>query len=323
MQKIVKAICRKEGIACRTIEVLKGGQINAVFRVDEQYVLRIGVRADAGPRLEHETRLIQRLVGQIPVANVLAFGEEQGFFYQLQQCMPGQKLYTVWKDFRGDTQDSIAEELAACLKTLHSIHFSDFGEGRQDSQPYASWTDFLTEKFQATVAELRERNIRMLPGFLEVAVEYFEEHRQVLQNGVPALVHSDLNLGNILVADGKISAILDFEFALQAPADYELQAIEAFCLYPNDWAEEENAVYCTADFANLIPLLRKHDPELFVIPSLRQRLNIYHVFSALSSYLEWRRANLGTIPPERMAAKAFYMGRVWNILYDAGARMFF
>ncbi|RPJ50093.1 MAG: hypothetical protein EHM21_05700 [Chloroflexi bacterium] len=138
-----------------------------------------------------------------------------------------------------------------------------------------------------------------------------------------------MTLVNILAENGgeallpKVSAILDFELARQAPADYELQAIEAFCLYPNDWAEEGNEVFCTADFANLIPLLRKHYPALFEIRDLRERLNIYHVYDALHSYLEWRKANLSTIPPERMAAKHFYMGRFWNILYDAGARMFF
>jgi hypothetical protein len=163
----------------------------------------------------------------------------------------------------------------------------------------------------------------MIPGFIEMAVDYFEEHKHVLQDGTPTLVHSDMTLVNILAENGKLTAILDFEFALQAPADYELQAIEAFCLYPNDWSEEDNMVYCTADFANLIPLIRKHYPELFAIPNLRERLDVYHVYRALSSYLEWRKANLSMIPPERMAAKQFYMGRVWNILYDAGARMFY
>ena len=323
MENIVKAICQKEGIPCQTIQVLSGGQVNAVFLVDGKHILRIGAREDAGQRLERETILLQNLAGQLPVAKVLAFGQEQGFFYQVQQFMPGQKLYAIWKDLSADGQDAIAAELAASLKILHSANFSDFGEGRQDSQRYATWIDYLTDKFQHTVEEIRDLQIRMVPGFIEMAVNYFEEHKHVLQEGVPTLVHSDMNLGNVLAENGKVSAILDFEFALQAPADYELQAIEAFCLYPNDWTEEDNEVFCTDDFANFIPLLRKHYPGLFSIRNLRERLDIYHVYAALSSYLAWRRANLSTIPPERMAAKEFYMGRVWNIVYDAGARMFY
>ncbi len=329
MENIVKAICRKEGIPCQSIQVLSGGQVNTIFKVNGNYIIRIGAREDAGQRLEREAILIRNLAGQIPVANILAFGQEQGFYYQVQQFMPGQKLYTIWKNLRADEQDAIAAQLATSLKTLHSAKFSNFGEGRQDSQPYATWMDFVTGKFQRTVQEIRDLNIQMVPGFLEAAVGYFEEHKHVLQDGIPTLVHSDMTLVNILVENSgeatlpTISAFLDFEFALQAPADYELQAIEAFCLYPNDWAEEGNEIFCTTDFANLIPMLRKHYPALFSIRNLRERLNVYHVYGALSSYLAWRKANLNRIPPERMAAKGFYMGRVWNILYDAGARLFY
>ena len=323
MEKIVKAICRKEGIPCQTVKILSGGQINAVFLVDGKRILRIGTTEDAEQRLERETNLLQNLAGQLPVAKVLASGQEQGFSYQVQQFMPGKKLYAIWKNLSMDVQDAIAAQLAASLRILHSARFSSFGEGRQDSQHYATWIDYFSAKFAATVKEIHDLNIRMVPGFIEMAVQYFEEYSHVLQDGAPTLVHSDMNLGNILAEDGKVSAILDFEFALQAPADYELQAIEAFCLYPNDWAEEGHGVFCTADFANLIPLIRKHYPELFAIRNLRERLNVYHVVSALSSYLAWRKANLSTIPPERMAAKGFYMGRFWNILYDAGARMFY
>jgi hygromycin-B 7''-O-kinase len=323
MNHIVKAICRKEGIPCRDIQALSGGQVNAVFEVDGKWVLRIGAREDAGQRLQRETILLRSLAGRLPVANVLAFGEEQGFFYQVQEFMPGQKLYAIWKDLSTGEQDSIAAQLAGSLKILHSASFSDFSEGRPDSGHYATWSDYLSAVFYETVEEIRGLNIRMTPGLIETAVEYFEEHKHVLQDGVPTLVHSDMTLVNILAENGKVTAILDFEFARQAPADYELLAIEAFCLYPNDWAEAENEVFCTADFANFIPLMRKHYPELFVVPNLRERVNIYHVYTALSSYLEWRKANLSTIPAERMAAKGFYMGRVWNILYDNGARLFY
>jgi serine/threonine protein kinase len=323
MENIVKAICRKEGISCQSLQVLSGGQVNSVFLVDGKQIIRVGAREDAGPRLEREAILLQSLAGQIPVAKVLAFGQEQGFTYQVQQFMPGQKLYVVWKDLSVEEQNAIAAELAACLKILHSARFPDFGSGRPDSPGSATWSDYFSDQFQHSVEALRDLRIRMVPGFIETAVDYFEEHRHVLAGGVATQVHSDMNLGNILVDNGKVSAILDFEFALQAPADYELQAIEAFCLYPNDWAEEGNEVFCSADFATLIPLMRKHDPELFSMRNLRERLNIYHVSSALSSYLAWRKANLSTIPPERMAAKGFYMGRVWNILYEAGARMFY
>src|SRR5690242_10815557 len=105
MENVVKAICRKEGIPCQTIQALSGGQVNAVFLVDGQHILRIGARKDARQRLGRETVLLQNLAGKLPVAKVLAFGQEQGFFYQVQEYLPGQKLYAVWKNLSADGQD--------------------------------------------------------------------------------------------------------------------------------------------------------------------------------------------------------------------------
>ena len=41
--------------------------------------------------------------------------------------------------------------------------------------------------------------------------------------------------------------------------------MEQFCLYPNDFAEDDNEIYTTADFANYFQLLKKHYRELFEI----------------------------------------------------------
>ena len=176
--------------------------------------------------------------------------------------------------------------------------------------------------FKRSLGEIEKLKIQMMPGFIDLAVNYFDENKHVLENSVPALIHGDLTMVNILVDQGKISAILDFEYSIQAPRDYELWVMEAFCLYPNDWAEEMDELHCTADFASFIPLLHKHYPELFEIPHLRTRVNIYQLESALSSYLSWRKDNLSTIPPERMAARDFYMSRITNFINRHGVRMF-
>ncbi len=93
MADIVQAICRKEGLAGRQLQVLNGGQVNQVYQVDGDYVLRIGARADAADRLKRETILLRSLAGRIPVPRVHAFGEQDGQVYQIQQFLPGQKLY--------------------------------------------------------------------------------------------------------------------------------------------------------------------------------------------------------------------------------------
>ena len=322
MQTLARAICRKEGLDPATLQPLPGGQVNHVFRVGDGYVLRIGAREDAHQRLRQETALLQRLAGQVPVPRVYATGEHDGAPYQIQHYVTGQKLHAAWKDLTPAAQERVAAQLAGTLQVLHRESPSAFGAPFADAPRHPTWAGYLTARFHKSLAEIQALGIAMAPGFVEMAADYFQAHAAALDGGAPTLVHGDLWLGNILVEGERITAILDFEYALHAPADYELNKIEDFCLYPNDYAEEENEDYTSADFAGFATLLRRHDPALFAVPRLRERLNLYHLDSALADYLAWRKDNLAAIPPERMAAKNFYMARITNFIFDHGARIF-
>ncbi len=322
MEHILEDILRKEGIASRNIEPLSGGQVNSTFLVGGKYVVRIGTREDAFQRLKCETELMRSLAGEVPVPEIYSFGQQGGFVYQIQGYLPGQKLYSVWTGLTCADQERIVAELAGYLTILHSRTMPFFGYGRDDTQPFSSWLDFLTNKFNQTEKEIHDLQIQIFPGILEFSKEYFDKHKHVLEGGTPVQNHGDLTLANILVDYGRISAMLDFEYSLQAPRDYELWTLEAFCLYPNDWAEESNETYHPTDFYGFIPLLQKHYPELFDLPHLRQRVDLYQVEAALSSYLSWRKANLATIPPDKMAGREFYMARITNFIFRNGIRLF-
>ena len=155
-----------------------------------------------------------------------------------------------------------------------------------------------------------------------MAQAYINEYGHTLEGGALGLVHGDLWLGNILIDQGKVAAILDFEYAAQAPLDYELLKIEDFCLYPNDYAEEDDENHSAADFADFCVLLRVHYPELFAIPHLRERLNLYHLESTLSDYLAWRKDNRAAIPFEQPNAMNFVQARITNFVFGHGVRMF-
>ncbi len=294
--------------------------MNQVVRVDHDYVLRIARRADGFARFQRETSLLRSLAGLIPVPKLYAFGEYEGNVYQIQQFLPGQKLYIAWRDLSAHDQEQVMVDLCAALTVLHSIHGAQFGQ--PEDAPAASWFDFLHQKFQRTLADIRAYGFRIAPGFVEMAREYFEAHSSALQAGAPVLLHGDLTLVNLLVHEGRLSAILDLEYTLYAPPDYELWTLEAFCLYPNDWAEEDNEIFCAADYATLFPLLRKHAPALFETPHLRERMNLYQIEAALSSHIAWRKDTLSKYPPEERTAKEFYMARISNFAFRHGVRLF-
>jgi len=93
MDHLIRAICQKEGLRPGVIQPLQGGQVNQVYRIDHDYVLRIGEREGAFQRLKSETGLLQSLAGELPVPEIVAFGEQEDKAYQIQKFVPGQKLH--------------------------------------------------------------------------------------------------------------------------------------------------------------------------------------------------------------------------------------
>lgn len=323
METIVRTICQAEGIDARRVSAVSGGQVNRVFLVDSRYVVRIGGREDAFARLSAESELLRRLENTLPVPRVLACGQRDGLAYQIQAAAAGEKLSRAWQHLSPRAQEKIVAELAGYLAILHGQGgVSSFGAAGAGGAAFAAWEDYLDDQFTRTLGEIAALRLRIAPGFLDLARETYQENRPALAGMAPTLVHGDLTPANILVHHGRITALLDFEFALHAARDYELWVLEAFCLYPNDWTEEDGQSTCSADFAAFARLLRRHYPTPFETPDWRRRLNLYQVVAALGSYLEWRKDNLAELPPDRMAAKGFYMARIANFSARNGARMF-
>ncbi len=316
----VAGICAQEGIATQDIRPLEGGQLNQVFGVDDAYVVRIGMRPNSYARLADEAERMRRAGELIPVPRVLALGQYRGRPYQIQQFIRGEKLHHVWRGLSPSERERIMAELAGYLSNLHRLGFSEFGRACGDGVGYATWLAYYETALQNTMADLEVLRIPIPAEILALALDYVERHRDVLRGGMPVLVHRDLWPGNILVRDGAIAAILDFELSVQAPVDYELWLMERFCLYPNDYVEESWEVFCTADFADYLPLLRKHYPELFGAPHLRERLNLYQLLESLRSYVSWRKSLDPTTKVEPFPLQPIAV--LMNILFEHGTRMF-
>jgi aminoglycoside phosphotransferase (APT) family kinase protein len=316
----VMGICHQEGIAAKDVHPLEGGQLNQVFLVDDTYVVRIGTRPNNYARVAEEAERMRRAAEFMPVPHIHALGQYRGHPYQVQQFIQGQKLHHLWRDLSYSERASIMAGLAGHLRSLHRIGFSEFGRACGDGVGHATWQAYYETALEDALAGIKALHIPIPVEILALVRNYVQERRHVLGGGTPVLVHRDLWPGNILVRDGAIAAILDFELSVQAPADYELWLMERFCLYPNDYAEEGWEVFCTADFADYLPLLRKHYPELFGAPHLRERLNLYHLLESLRSYVGWRKSLDPTTKVEPFPLQPIAV--LMNILFEHGTRMF-
>lgn len=327
MNPILSAICQKEQLPLNEITPLSGGQINLVFQAGPECVLRVARTPEASHRLLVEARVLQSLENTLPVPKILAAGEVDGLAYQVQRRLPGDKLHRRWPELAAAQKESIIAQLGQHLDTLHRLPLPSTTPGElvgaqswgllhNSAGSPTTWTDFC----QAWL-DTSQRALSKLPAdaitqrVLELVNEAFTRNLPYLAASQAALVHADLWPGNILVEAGAVTGILDFEFAHAAPRDYELLLIEDFCLYPNDFVEEDFEHVCAADYADFFRLLQEHTPGLFSIPHLRERLDLYHLLFNLQRFAAFRRAGASGAVLAKLA-------RITNILFGHGVRMF-
>lgn len=104
-------------------------------------------------------------------------------------------------------------EAGKLLKRLHGIPTAGFGRlnsegrGHADSWRQAYWKEMSFEK-----AYEASKNVGMSVASVERTIQLLQEYSTVGENVRPCLLHGDFSPQNILVEDGKISGILDFEF---------------------------------------------------------------------------------------------------------------
>jgi aminoglycoside phosphotransferase (APT) family kinase protein len=86
------------------------------------------------------------------------------------------------------------------------------------------------------------------------------------------VLHGDCTAANVLVRDGRVVALLDFEWSRRGPRDIEV-TLPAFSAW--------------ADGPPILPWLAEFYPELFDVPSFEQRQWFYRAGFALRGLIHW------------------------------------
>ncbi|WP_067135773.1 phosphotransferase family protein [Microtetraspora malaysiensis] len=99
----------------------------------------------------------------------------------------------------------IARDLVSVLATLHSIDPDQVGLG-----DFGRPDGFLERQVGRWKRQLDASRSREVPGIDDL---YARLARDVPRSGSPAIVHGDFKLGNTLIADGRVRAVLDWEMS--------------------------------------------------------------------------------------------------------------
>jgi hygromycin-B 7''-O-kinase len=158
---------------------------------------------------EVEAGMLAAVHGRLPVATpgLRHAGEFAGWDYLLMDRLPGEPMAAVWDTLGPSARDRIAERLGAAVAALHAIPGDDGGD----------WHDFVDQQRDVCVARHRALGLDrawlgQIPAFLN----------SVDLGAAPVLLHTELGGEHLLVADGALSGIVDFEPARPGAPEYDL-----------------------------------------------------------------------------------------------------
>ncbi|MBR8639861.1 aminoglycoside phosphotransferase family protein [Streptomyces tuirus] len=210
---------RWAGLPLRRLE--SSGTENAMFRLGADKVVRLPRHPRAVEAITHELRWLPRLGPGLPAAGPEPLGRGE----------PGEDFPWPWSVYRwldgrnpvpGELEqpELLAGDLAAYVTALRRIDAAGGPTGYR-GVPLAARDPFMREA------------LGQLAGRVDttaVTAVWEEALRAPEHTGPPVWAHGDLMAGNLLVADGRLTGVIDF--GTVGVGDPAVDLIGAWCLLP-------------------------------------------------------------------------------------------
>ncbi|KAI1799588.1 hypothetical protein F4811DRAFT_557664 [Daldinia bambusicola] len=193
---------------------------------------------DADVTLTLATELVKKAT-RVPVPNIIAGWKENGKVMTITERAPGQRLYDIWWDLREDQRERIAREVARHIdqwRRMTADRISALGGGPVRRHPHLfglseeGFGPFRSDKqvWAAIYRRLKRKNVS------EDLIQILKDH---MPESAPCVfTHGDLSTTNILIHNGRVSAILGLDNAACLPVWAEHVAVHfCYCKEDEQW----------------------------------------------------------------------------------------
>ncbi|HCT63455.1 MAG TPA: hypothetical protein DIC19_05085 [Erysipelotrichaceae bacterium] len=241
------------------------------FLVDETYLLRVSSR-----KLDELERL-QRVQSVRRVPKIYNHGEividGENYHYLILDYIQGAELNSCIQSLTNEQNFDFGKDIADFLVSLHSIKDSkyDIGHYIPTIPRYEhSWREGHLEYLEYLEVELSKLELSLASrNTIDVAIDYIKKHISCLDHmRGPMLLHNDLHPKNIIIHNGKLSGVIDWECSQFGEPDFELTHLFHWSIYPT--VEGNN-------LDNLLTSVFDHFIKRFNVPEIGKRLTIYQI----------------------------------------------
>ena len=178
------------------LRLVEHGWDNDIYRLGDEFSVRLPRRVEAAELVVNEQRWLPTIARMLPLAipEPVAVGvPDEGYPWHWSICrwLPGEPAWRVDAASRA----SFAAEFAAAITALHVPAPTDAPPNPVRGVPLASRDSAVRARLEALP--------ELVPVWEDaIAAPAFD--------GEPVWLHGDLHPANVLVADGRLTAIIDF-----------------------------------------------------------------------------------------------------------------
>ncbi|HEY5156092.1 MAG TPA: aminoglycoside phosphotransferase family protein [Acidimicrobiales bacterium] len=244
--------------------------------LSDRYVVR--VNRQANQRLRREASIGPLLPAEVGYPAIEAYGGQLGADWLIVHRVPGRPLSRCWPGMTRDERRRAVSQIATMLRELHQFDCPDDVIEVDAPQLLGSHSFRAVDPLLEALERARKMDhveTRLLDGARDMVLATCSAIEPFHQD---TFVHGDLTFENVLWDGYVVTAMLDFEFSREAPADLDLDVFLRFCAFPylhvaEDYESETRAI----DYAEVPFWMAEEYPELFSFPQSFDRLRLYSI----------------------------------------------
>lgn len=210
------------------VKLFYGASQRGVWAIGSDVILK-----DRPTPLKTEVKTIEYLAHhtEIPVPTILRdWVDGENRYMVLMERVKGQTLENAWPTLSKPEKETIADQVAEAIRQLRSFESAAI-QGIDHGPIYSGWLFRDPKKPFGPFSSDSELWDSLLPWFHQPPTRVFPElalrsFRKRLPKCRPyILIYRDLNIGNIMVENGRLTGILDWEYAGYFPVWWEYVAL--------------------------------------------------------------------------------------------------
>jgi aminoglycoside phosphotransferase (APT) family kinase protein len=201
---VVRALLQEQHADLAHLSLIEVGEgwDNKLFRLGQDLAVRVPRRAASAALIEHEQRWLARLSPRLPLpvpvpVRVGRPGSGFPWSWSVVPWFPGQSALV-------ERPRDVTAMAAALGRFLHALH-----QPAPEDAPRNPWRGVPL----SARAQRMQDDLQQLDGLVDrsAVLRLWERVLSATPwSGAPLWIHGDLHPGNLLVSDGRLSAVIDF-----------------------------------------------------------------------------------------------------------------